>query len=468
MRISTHASIALLSLLIPAGVLAQNAVGVPPVRGLSAKFDGTNVTISWQAPAGIDIAYYRIYHSTTSILQNNGLYDDFEVTKGPETTLSITPPPGGGSFYAAVIAVAQNGQESPYFVEEASAGTSAVSSSSSENVMPVQSSVPAGDDTAVRVLRASVPSPGEIDVTFSSAVTVDPAHAPEGLHITAPDGSKLNILKITINGTEMAIYTETQLHGVVYNVRFSEPFKGVNGKPLDATDRSVLVTGHKDGKAPTSAPAVRQSDPTSPPDVTNVTLTPSLERNGTYALTAEWKVDNGPKDLVYVVIYQTRDAKTFGPPSVLPVDIRGVQLRNVTPGFFGMYIRTVNVYGYASPGVFHYVSLPGYGPAGALSGQLMFGEISMKDLLAAKPDTKQIDFDAVEPATASGGLAQVEPMGQSVMYAAADVESPHTAAAVPEINWIHAAVLAGIAAASLIFLLGAVIICQKRNRSPVA
>ena len=207
----------------------------------------------------------------------------------------------------------------------------------------------------------------------------------------------------------------------------------------------------------------------SPPDVTDVKLTPALEGNGAYALTAEWKVDNSPKDLVYVIVYQTRDARTFGPPSALPVDIRGVQLRNVTPGFFGMYIRTVNIYGAVSPGVFHYVSLPPYGPTGLMQGQLMFGEISAKDLANAKPDTQAKDFSVVDPATQSGGLAQVAAMEVPTVHAAApEMSGSHALMPLKQINWMHAAILAGMAAGSVIFVVIAVVICQKRNCSAEA
>ncbi|MBM3231666.1 hypothetical protein FJZ28_05105, partial [Candidatus Peregrinibacteria bacterium] len=245
MRFLIRASIALITLCVPAAVVAQ---AVPPVTNLSAVFDGTQVTVRWKAPQGIDIAFYRVYHSTTSILENNGLYDDFEVTKGPETELRISPPPGVGAFYAAVLAVSHSGQESPYFVEETSVITGGAATSSIPKPPTPAAPVPSVPDvpkipeeSTVKILKGEAVTPEEIRITTSSPLTVDPAKAPSNLSIAGQNATTLRIIKLTINGSVVTISTEKQTKGTVYNVSFGSAFTGVNGKPLDATDRSVFV-----------------------------------------------------------------------------------------------------------------------------------------------------------------------------------------------------------------------------------
>lgn len=461
MRFSLHATV-ILALLLPVMATAQS--GIPAVTQLQATYDGTQVTVKWNAIAGTDIAYYRVYHSTTSILENDGLYDDFERTKGPETEITIVPPPGEGSFYAAVLAVSQSGQESPYFLEEASVRTGGGPASSQAPVTPTPpssqvSSAPSSEGPTLTVLKGEAVSPEQINVTFSGPVTVDAGKAPQSLKILGQNGASLRIVKITILGNIISIFTEKQTKGAVYNVQFSEPFRGTTGKKLDPTDRAIFVTGHPEGGDSVAAPTIRESNPYAPPDVMTASITPLVQPNGLYALTAEWTVDNAPKDLVYLVVYQTRDGQTFGPPSVLPVDIRGVQLQDVTPGFFGLFIQTVNIYGNLSPGVFHYVSLPPFYPGQGLRGELLFGELRMNDMVGGAPELQTPNFDAVEPATAeSEGLTTIAPMESPLMHASADSSSLR-------LDWKHAGILAGIVAAGLIFVISMITVMGKCCRS---
>lgn len=461
MRFPLRATTALLTLLVPAMVTAQS--NVPAVTQLQASYDGTQVTVKWKAVAGVDIAYYRVYHSTTSILGNSGLYDDFERTIGPETEITIVPPPGVGSFYAAVLAVSHSGQESPYFLEEASVQTGSGPASSKAPVTPTpapaSSSSQASEGPTLTVLKGEAISPEQINVTFSGPVTVDASKAPQALTVLQQNGSTLRITKITILNSVISIFTEKQTKGAVYNVQFSEPFRGLSGKPLDQTDRAIFVTGHPEGNDPTAGPVIRESNPYAPPDIMTATITPLVQPNGLYALTAEWTVDNAPKDLVYLVVYQTRDGQTFGPPSVLPIDIRGVQLQDVTPGFFGLYIQTVNMYGNMSPGVFHYVSLPQYYPGQGLRGELLFGELRMKDMVNGVPQLETPNFDNVEPPSSeTGALTAIEPMTTPLTHAAANqVEL--------QLNWTRAAILGGIGAVALIIVICTVAFMRKRMSS---
>ncbi len=461
-----------LALLSLAGrVFAQ--VAPSPVTGVAANTINGQIVVQWDEVGSDPIDYYRVYYSGQSILNNNGLYDDFEITDGDQTTLSFVPPQGMTDLYIAVIAVAKNGLESEFFTEEVyvKVPSSAPSVSSTPIAPapklpePVSTPPEIPSHTSMKLLKGEATSPEEITVEFSTSITVDPNRAPEGLKITKADGSTLQITSITISGKTVTIHTVKQERGRVYNVRFAEPFAGKNGQLLDHDDRSVFISGHKDGREPTSAPTQifaqppmqpRVSNPTAPPDIVNPTIVPQIQQNGAYTITVEWQVDNGPGDLYGIVAYQTRDGVNFGPPSLLPVDIRGVQLQNVTPGFFGIYLQTVNVYGYVSPGVFQYVTLPTYIPGYGFYGDLTFGNMKPGD--AVPFDTVDETTDTPEGGASLDAITEETPV--------APIEGvDHSAAMQMPTGWKNAGILAGSIAGVVIVLIGGFALCAKKNGS---
>lgn len=453
-----------------------------PVTGVTAQALNGQVVVQWNPVTSDPIEYYRVYYSNYSILDNDGLYDDFEVTQGNETTLTFVPPADLNDLYIAVIAVSQNGAESEFFTEETyvkvSTGGPAVPPPQPTPDNPDAPEIP--EHTSMKLLRGEVLSPTEMRVEFSTSVTVEPDKAPQGLRISRPNGSSLQITGITIDDKTIIIKTVTQQRGVVYNVQFSEPFEGRNGQPLDPDDRSVLLTGHPEGNtAPTpdpsqplqnpaqpplfggqsssaasSASSARSADPYNPPDIANVTMVPQMQPNGLYTVTLEWTVDNTPGDLYGYVVYQTRDGQTFGPPSILPIDIRGVQLPNVTPGFYGLYIQTVNLYGYVSTGVFQYANLPAYAPGHGLQGNLTFGGMNADDTMdfgeVNKPSEDMATLEAMSDDTPTEPLKG----GPKLAAAAAAEEKP--------INWAASGVMATAIAGTIISLVGLFVMFTRK------
>ena len=465
----TKATIAsILALLSITGrVFAQSAP--PPVTGVTAQALNGQVVVQWNAVTSVPIDYYRVYYSNYSILENDGLYDDFEATEDDAANLTFVPPAHLDDLYIAVIAVASSGAESEYFTEETyvkvSTGgpTQPTPQPSSEN--PDVPEVP--QHTTLKLLKGTVVSPTEIQVEFSTSVTVDSQRAPEGLAIARSDGSQLGIKGITIQGKTITIETETQERGTVYNVQFSEPFVGKNGQPLDTDDRSVLLTGHADGTEPQvrntanaqpGQATPRTADPYNPPDLQNVSIVPQLQPNGAYTVTLEWNaVDNTPGDIYGIVAYQTRDGQTFGPPSLLPVDIRGVQLKDVTPGFFGLYLQTVNVYGVTSPGVFQYATLPVYVPGYGLQGNLTFGSLQNND---------DVNFDAVaDESEATGDMATLKVMDKDTDTKPLEEATKLAAEEQTNVDWESAGILATAIAGTIVLLVGLFVMLSGRTGS---
>ena len=461
-------------------VFAQSAPSA--VMGVDATLQNGEVSVSWTAVSSDPIEYYRVYYSAESILDNDGLYDDFEVTDGDETTLTFLPPLGSGDLYIAVIAVAQNGLESEFFTDEARLELDAeplpptgVFKDYDEDKAPTGQKPPSlppvtGSATA-RLLKGSVATPEKMVIEFSASMTVDSARAPEGLQIEGPGRTVLQIKNITIEAKTITITTEVQERGTVYNVQFSEPFEGRAGQKLDADDRSVLLTGHADGKNPVpTAPPQRVSDPMAPPDLENVTIVPELQPNGAYLVTLQWTVDNTPGDLYGIVVYQTRDGQTFGPPSLLPIDIGGVQLADVTPGFFGMYLQTINSYGYVSPGIFQYANLPIYIPGYGFYGDLTFGSMNADG---------EVQFNEVDPkGVPLGDEVAVEPENITTLEVITEdtpmetLEGVDHSAAFDEstlrMNWKLVTLITSAVAVLIILIVGGIALTAKKNSSTEA
>ncbi|MDP6561869.1 MAG: hypothetical protein QF793_02995 [Candidatus Peribacteraceae bacterium] len=445
------------------------------VTGLDAQVFQGEIVVQWDAVTSDPIDYYRVYYSGESILDNEGLYDDFEVTQEDETTLSFLPPLGATELYIAVIAVSINGMESEFFTDEARLELDSEplpptgvfkdydEDKPAEQQPPTMMPPTAAVGATARLLKGAVVSPEKIVIEFSASMTVDSKRAPEGLKIEGPGSTSLQIKNITLEAKSITIITETQERGTVYNVQFSEPFEGRAGQPLDLDDRSVLITGHIDGKDPVPPvpppPPPREVDPMTPPDLQNVTIVPELQANGGYTITLTWNIDNTPGDLYGIVAYQTRDGQTFGPPNLLPIDVSGVQLADVTPGFFGIYLQTVNTYGYVSSGVFQYVTLPVYVPGYGFYGDLTFGGMNAGE---------DINFDAVEEEEeVPTDMATIDAITDDTPTEALEGVD-HSAAfdeSTLQINWKLVTLVASAVAVFVILVVGYIALTSKKNGS---
>src|SRR6185436_240159 len=111
MTLSSRITVAFALALLPFAV----ALAAPGnVTGVKGELVNGKVHVTWTKPAGDEPVAYRLYYSRASILQQNGLYDDFEVI--PAGTLDYTfasLPYEADSLYVSVLAVNAAGEESP-------------------------------------------------------------------------------------------------------------------------------------------------------------------------------------------------------------------------------------------------------------------------------------------------------------------------------------------------------------------
>lgn len=398
------------ALLVPAALHAQSPSAV---TGITATADENNrVTVTWNAPPEQNIAYYRVYFSSQSILDNGGVYDDFEATSGPQTTYTLSGQPAWRTLYIAVLAVNDQGTEGEVFTEEAVAvlaqgeapamnpklqmlperprtepvqGATSSQASSTQTFNVISRSekretqeeaqariqqireqvtgLPSWEERdlegALHLLLTDVLSSKQIRLLFSGAPTVEPERAPEAFSITDSNGSTLRIESILISGESITVNTETHAKDMMYQIKLSEPLRGTDGSPLHATNRQGFFRGHADGKvkeapARPAVPAPRTPEQiASPEGIRNLQLSTASHLDGTYIVKARWDVDNLYGDLLYYSFRQSRDGGvTFSDAELLPFSIDGVDIPGVTPGEYGLSIRVINSYGYASAEVF--------------------------------------------------------------------------------------------------------------------
>ena len=401
------------ALLVPGLLFAQAPSAVTNIQ--TSVVNGS-VTVSWNAPAEQNISYYRVYFSSESILENGGVYDDFEATSGPETIYTLQHEIGRRMLYVSVLAVNDQGVEGEVFVEEAVAaatggggddepivptlqeqplftpppqqqnqpqGTPGVETFSvgtgieqrkteeniQENEQKVQDqleSLPQWEavdlEGALHLLLTDVISPNKIHLLFSGRPFVEPENAPQVFNITDNDGNPLRIESIYIDQENVTVNTDTQIRGKEYEIRLSEPLRGADGSPLHETNRSGTFQGHPDGEEE----AKPQEQPPEPPPaepvqeqvagtsgIRNLRLSTSSLLDGTYIVSARWEVDNPFGDLAYYSIRQTiDDGKTLSEPQILPFNINGVDIPGVTTEEYGLSVSAISVYGSATPEVF--------------------------------------------------------------------------------------------------------------------
>lgn len=371
-----------------------------PVNQIEVEYSDNQVVVSWTKVPEQNITAYRVYYSSESILENQGAYDDFKATDGPKSLLSFDEFKAGQKVYFSVVAVDDASVESPGFVEEVSVtvpanidkapefqlpnrqnssdGTLSISSVSSSQS---SSSV---EPTTVELLSAQATSPQQVQLNFSTFITVENSAAQNAFKIVDRDGDELFITKLEINGLDVRLGTESQVKNMIYEVQLSEPIEGfLNAEPLDETARRAFFTGHPNGNdtktssttssqvssgsnSSISSVASSQNSSTAqvadsleqPADVQNLRFNAVRNVYNLYDVQVEWDVPVVTGGLAYYLISQTTDGgRTYSDVQLVQAGIGGVQIPNVAAGSLGVNVQTVNALGYMSRGVYDAIQL---------------------------------------------------------------------------------------------------------------
>lgn len=380
MKTSLRLSLSVLALGLPLLALAAP----DSVSGITAKLQPDGIAVQWDKVDG-DISMYRVFYSHASILNNGGLYDDFEEAAGTDTTHLLRNVPPTNDVYVAVLAVNAAGEESPYFTEEAHVAlamepTQAMSSvpTMPSSVMPtttssmpvaMPSSMMAPTEDVLRLLSVEAISATGVVLHFSHVITVDPARATEAVTIETASGTKLAMKRFIVQGNELHIDTADQERGTVYKVTVGIAI-GATGSAgqrlaISPDQAPVLFSGHPTGHMPSSMPSSTTSTATRT-EVQQLRLR-AQPVGSVYRVETTWQPAGGMVK-GYSVAQTTDGGKTFGEAKVVQPEERDLIVNSVPAGTFGVRIKTIYTDDTMSKGIVQTIQLPKLGvttPIGA-------------------------------------------------------------------------------------------------------
>ncbi len=386
MHTRTRLSLGFIGLMLP--VLALAAPG--NVMGIRAETTNEGVRVSWTPPAG-DVASYRVYYSASSILNNGGLYDDFEMVAGSELSHVLRNVPAVSDLYVSVLAVDSKGNESAYFVEEAhvTLSPSAVTTSSMMMVassapassapqamsMPtaMPSSIPAAQEDTLRLLSAEAVSSTGVLLRFSLPVVISPDQASGAIILETGSGVRLMMKRFVIQGNDILVHTVTQERGIVYRAKIGLGVMATGSKgqrlAVSADEAPLLFMGHVTGKTP-SSPSSQQTStgPIVRTEVTMLRLRAQPEEKA-YRVDVTWQAPTGSAFTAYSVAQTTDNGKSYSTPQTLSKAATAITVRNVPGGNFGVLVKTVYADGSMSRGILQTINLPKTGgTTGSVTG----------------------------------------------------------------------------------------------------
>lgn|GEM_PF-2516490 len=107
----------LVILILPSSVTASGVTGINLITANDA------IYLNWQASTDPNTDHYEIYYAKQSIIQNNGRFDDSDVTVSNETSLIVTDLENrgfmhGDEMYVSIAEVKSNGEKTALTEEE--------------------------------------------------------------------------------------------------------------------------------------------------------------------------------------------------------------------------------------------------------------------------------------------------------------------------------------------------------------
>lgn len=398
--------------------------GTPPsnVENVAATVVGSTVTVSWKAASDdTGIAFYRIYHSRKSILDNGGDYDDFERTKGVETSFTFTKTPvASGPLIIGVLAVDKDGNESEGFETEA---TVTISAASSVAVSSAPVAMPVGSNPSTTAQPMTINALAPVSATGILIVFSKPLKNTDfskGYFLLADTGGTIvPVVKARQVGTDMLIEVAPLTPGKVYILSFLNNIPADDGTVMPSSAApaqfvgfgtptvgsvssvssissvasssvsSVAVSSSVSSSASSVSSAMSSSYSRNPgegtPPVTTVVGDPvdlriqtTPRSDGTYDIVATWSPMPNTRGFV---LYTSLDGTNFVQNSMVgPTDttVRYTRIRGGTR--FGLRVATLAIDGKQSPGASRVVTLPNsgigllsvVGAAGALAARRRF------------------------------------------------------------------------------------------------
>lgn len=377
-KLTARLSLGLLSLAFP---LTAIAAAPDNVTGINAVLKDGKVTVTWNKVTTQEIASYRVFYSHTSILKENGLYDDFDFVSGTENTYVFQTLPPTDTLYVSVLAVNKQGEESPFFTEEASvqlrATSSAPASSKAASAATVSSKASSSAQmvaqaATLRLLKAERASSTGVLLTFSSKILPLTGSANTLFNIEFGSGFNLPVTGATVSGSTVLVKTYPQTKGTVYLLQVIGDVRGTDasGKTI-SMDPLQLPTFVQNGSSSSSAAAANGTHP----EVTNLRLRATAEGGGKYTVDASWNAPSAEGVEGFVIAQSNDGGATFGPSLRVSATSRGVSIPKVSGRTLGISIRTLYKDGQTSKGIFQAISLGNNATVGTASSRSSLGTL---------------------------------------------------------------------------------------------
>ncbi|MBI5156216.1 hypothetical protein HZA45_03000 [Candidatus Peregrinibacteria bacterium] len=360
--IRTRILLTLVSLSLPLTAAAAPS----PVTGIRAERNGGQINVSWQKlPESEAIAYYRIFFSGRSIVDNNGQYDDFDIAEGTAGTHTLSNAPISGTLYISVLAVNDKSEESPVFAEEVTVtGTvpeaPVVPSPAGTGSGPPapEPELPIDDSSGTfSILSAQAVSSTGVLVTFSAPVQITMENAAKAFGMKDASGTILAIDRLVLSGSTVTIITAPQDGMKVYQLQ-AHDLKGTGSGGivliLDTRQETLLFAGFGgSGNSGAQLPA----DPRSP-EISNLILRGEAQEKSGFTAEAGWEMTGNSAMIDHFIVSQTTDhGATFGLPQSLPATSQHIRIPSIPGGAFGIKVQAALLSGEVTAGLTESIDL---------------------------------------------------------------------------------------------------------------
>jgi hypothetical protein len=313
------------------------------VTGIEATEANGQIHIRWNAAAG-DVASYHVFYSHASILENEGLYDDFETVPGTLTEHTLEASVPSGDVYVSVLAVDSSGEESDVFAEEA-------------RINRVETG--AQDSGSLKLLSVQTLSSTGITLQFSHPPIVAREEAASAFTIRDASGALLPIVRLITIGKTVTLHTVPQDGSKIYQLRISGAVRGQGAGDttisLDPAQGPMLFQGIAGG-------AAQVITTTASDEIQDLALRAVPDDDGTYTVQATWRAV-GPNVAAIEIAQSTDGGETFGATQRLEASVNGISIKRALPGTFGIAVRLVLRDGTTAKGIFKSIDLPGATPS---------------------------------------------------------------------------------------------------------
>lgn len=338
--------------------IAQSGTTIPTnVASVEARLEDGKVHVSWsEAEDPNGIAYYRLYYSDRSILENGGDYDDYEQTSDNALSFVFNETPPYPELFISVLAVNSQGIESDAFESEAHVVIQEVQmSSASESVSStVSSSIPSSNG---QFTLNSAEATSLTGVVLKFSAPLDEAQIVAAADVILLDGSgtRLDVVSVRLDGSDLHLETAMQVASKRYVVATFGQAKNPDGA-VAITLKQIDFLGFTVGGMSSSSV---QNDTTPPEEVSGLRLVPKLMKNGLYTVFSFWKPSpDTAGDLASYEVEISEDGQLYTQGATLSKSAREAKHENIAPGAFGVKVRTKDTAGNISEGIAQIINLP--------------------------------------------------------------------------------------------------------------